>query len=137
VTDEATDAEKLPCSLSDDEVRQRGEELARRIRAREELDEARRENQKDYRDRLAELDLEIATLAREVRDRTAYREVGVVMHRNLATRTVEWVRRDTGEVVRQRPMTDDELQGQLWELERRQDGVKVPSAAESEDQGDA
>jgi hypothetical protein len=105
--------ESLPCALSPEEVRQRGEAVARLLKERDDLDFETKQYAKQRREELGELELAIARLAIQIRERQEYRPVEVACLRNPSDATVVWVRKDTGEVVRQRPMTEEEKQERL------------------------
>jgi hypothetical protein len=105
--------ESLPCALSPEEVRQRGEAVARLLKERDDLDFETKQYAKERREEIGELELQIARVAIQIRERQEYRPVEVVCLRNPGEATVVWVRRDTGEVIRQRPMTEEEKQERL------------------------
>ena len=136
--------EKLPCLLSEDELRQRGEELARMVGERDDLEAERAAASKEAKDTIGRLELRLAQLASEVRARTVYRDVTVHAVANFQTKALEWIRLDTGEVVRQRPLSFEELQLGFDFGERPGDeaasrpekAVRVASMAELEDEPD-
>lgn len=109
---------RLSCQLNDSEVRERaseGAELMQEIDVAEELEAERR---RAFKDTTEAKKRKLRDLLRAVRERAELRPVEVEEIPSLHRSTVEVMRRDTGEVVYSRPMTDVELrtaaQAQLW-----------------------
>ena len=86
----------LPCALSDDELRVRGEELGKLVdqRLKEEVDA---------------LGDKIVKAATVIRTKKEDRPVEVVERPNLAKRMIEHYRCDLHELVSSRPMTPSEV----------------------------
>ncbi|MFZ2804290.1 MAG: hypothetical protein WA001_03630 [Patescibacteria group bacterium] len=114
--------EWLPRSLTDEDVRARGDDLARVLGEidREEADKAAAA--KAAAGRIKRLASESNTLAREIRERKTWLEVEVESSRNLEAGTIDTVRTDTGEVIRARPMTPEERQVSIDDHPRRKRG---------------
>lgn len=124
--------EKLPCSLTLDEVRRKGEELAlARKKFVETADEAKNVAA-DFKAKLKELDKAIDELAEQVRSKREMRDVEVIERRDTVNAMVETVRCDTGEVVRSRAMTLNERQVHLFDVNaERDDDEDVSDEAEA------
>ena len=108
--------EKLPVELNDDEVRLKGEELARKRKAWEAKKLERKEVVANFKSQLDELDDAIRDLAEQVKSRREQRDVEVIERRNYQQGLVETYRADSGEVVRSRAMTAGERQVSLLGL---------------------
>lgn len=113
-----TNTMRLPCRLTEEEVRERGERLARELNGKVLLEEKRKEVAAELKRAIDALDAELLDLARAIRDRTEEREVEVETTRDLHRRVLETIRRDTGEVVSARPLGPDELQLNLVPMDR-------------------
>ena len=119
--------EMLRCALTDEEVATRADRCARVVKERDEAETTRKNVNKAMKKAIDDLDLEIRALAYEVRDRAAYREVNCLDRENHEAGTMETVRLDTGEVVRDRPLTAAERQLSILPPEepvRRKRGMK-------------
>lgn len=113
----------LPVALTDEELRARGAELARKVQLAEELTEARKDAAKAAADEIKEVAAEVASLSTVVTSRREYRDVEVDVRKNLEARTMDTFRIDTGELVHSRGLTTAELQENLF-------SVKVTEVAE-------
>lgn len=106
---------ELPCALTDEEVQTRGRMLGETVGQIEDLQSARTEAMKDFKDRLAGLADFQKKLARIIRTRVEDRMIlcSVVFHTpEQGSKTI--ARLDTGEFVRQEPMTAGECQLNLY-----------------------
>jgi len=106
--------EVLSCVLTDEEIRERGEEAARNQAERDRVEALRQSTQKEAKGAVEALEGEIRRLLGEVRAKSTSREVEVVDQRNEFEHMIETVRTDTGETVRRRAMTPDEMQTVLF-----------------------
>lgn len=104
---------KLPVQLSNDEIRLKGQDLSRKLQELEDVDEARKEAMRDYKDRIDALKGESRRLAHIVTEGKEPREVPCETVRNDDNGTIELVRLDTVEVIDSRPMTPEERQRPL------------------------
>ena len=111
---------ELPVKLTDEEVRLKGEKIARRLKDRENLEEERKAAAKAAKEEIGELDAEIIELRDEVRERREMRDVQVSDEKDWGRKIVRTLRLDTGEVVASRPMTPAELQQHLKLVEDEQ-----------------
>ena len=114
--------ERLPVTLTNDEVRVRGEELAglvAEINAAEDAKKLAAHEAKAAIDGLAEKASEVAE---EIRSRRVYRDVEVREDLDAKARVVSVIRLDTGEVVRERVATSSDLQAVFPRLAEVLDG---------------
>jgi len=102
------ETQALPVPLTEDEIRHRGQELARRIQSRAEEAERQAEEKRRMRAQLEEMDAGIARLSEVVRTGVEHRSVEVV--EQLVGTRVERIRTDTGEILSTRAATDEERQ---------------------------
>ncbi len=100
----------LPVELTDDELLQRGDELARAIQAVREEERHQKAQREAMKDALASLQGDCARLAQVVRERAEPRSVGCRIVHDYAANAVQLVREDTGEVIESRAMSDHERQ---------------------------
>jgi hypothetical protein len=124
---------ELYCNLTDDEVQSRGLMLVEAITERDQVDAARREAAKQYRDKLVGLDERQRKLGRVIRERAESRMVQcVVQFHTPVEATKRIVRLDTGEVVREEAMTQGECQlnmfASIGELERLMETEAAPES---------
>lgn len=108
-----TRRELLPVQLTDDEVRERGRELAQRIQARAAEAAEQKRLKEAMKEALMRLDEQIADLSHRVKSGIEERFVDV--QDRLVDGRVETIRMDTGEVLRTRTATDAERQIGLFE----------------------
>lgn len=106
--------ESLSCTLTPDEIRERGERAATIQHERDVLESRRQASNKALKLEIDDADMDIRRLLGEVRTRCTDRLVEVIDRRNDDELTIETVRIDTGEVARSRPMTANERQVKLF-----------------------
>jgi hypothetical protein len=105
--------EELPVVLTREELLSRGESLAHQDAAWAKLDAERKRAVDDFKAGLLKIESETARLALIVREKAEPRQVWVVEQRDFTENRVDFVREDTGEVVRTRVMTESERQMEL------------------------
>jgi hypothetical protein len=106
-------ADKLPCTISTEDLPARSSELAKVIHARDHLLEQKRETNANFRSRVKFYDERLKELADAVEGGTELRNVDCVERFNSRTNTVELVRLDTGEVYDSRAATAEDRQEDL------------------------
>jgi len=112
-----TEVRKLPCPLTDGELLAKGDALATTLRAIEEEIETQEETKAAMKERLAGLKADVGKLRQEIQERREWRDVHVdIVIKNRLEAIVSEVRKDTGEVLRDRFMDDDERQQRLPEV---------------------
>ncbi len=117
--------ELLSCDLTPDEVRERGEEAARKAQERDTIEAERQSSQKSYKGRVESLEGQVRHLLSEVRSKSTRREIEVISEARHDAGMMETIRTDTGEIVRSRPLTANERQTSLFPAERAKKGEDV------------
>lgn len=106
---------ELPCALSDDEVRSRGDYLVELIARMDAVNEERSTVAKRYKDQLSGLAETQRKVAAAIRTRCETRMVRCWVTYHAPCEGVKrTTRMDTGEVVSEEPMTDAEKQLNLF-----------------------
>jgi len=100
----------LECALTQQERAVSAGQLAETLQRLEALDDNRKEAMADFNARKKTLTKELRSLTRHVKDGVAIRSVMCELKLNFTRLIAVLVRTDTGEVVYERPMTDDEKQ---------------------------
>lgn len=106
--------ETLPVKLTESEVAVRADELAEKVKALSDEREGAKATASAAKERIAEIETEVRELAYTVRNKTENRHVECREIRNEERRTMDIVRVDTGETVRYRAMTMNELTRPLF-----------------------
>lgn len=105
----------LPCKLREDEVREAGKTLAESLRRRDEIEEGRTAINKKMKAEIAEVEGTIASTQDKVASETEYRhvecEVRYFFGRGRGEK--DFIRTDTGELVRTENVTDEDRQTKL------------------------
>lgn len=127
----------LPVELTKDEIRLRGEELARKHAEWDEVESARKAADKEAKGKLERIEAESKELANNIRTGREYRDIEVREVKNTDTLTMDLVRVDTGEVVESRPLRADELQVGLFDLNQRREKGKKRGGGEGGGIGEA
>jgi hypothetical protein len=104
-----TRVERITVGLTDAERNLRAREIPELLAQVAEIEFARKEAAKESAAQVKELEARIEALGRAVRTGVEDQDLTVSERPNRDVFTVSIVREDTGEVVRERPMTDDEL----------------------------
>jgi hypothetical protein len=125
---------ELPCKLSDDELRQRGDALATLQGELETIAEVRKASNASLNARAKATTAQMERLGKQVRERQELRSVEVretlIAEMGQATTT----RVDTGEEVGHRAMTEDEKQGSLFLMPDREKAVGDSEVVADSDQ---
>jgi len=102
--------------LTKDEVRMRGESLARKHAEWDAVESARKAAMTHAKSEEEKLEAEMKLLAEAIRTGKEYRDVEVREMRNDMALSMDTVRQDTGEVIEQRPLGPEELQAKLFDV---------------------
>lgn len=102
--------EMLPCVLTTEERAARAQELATHVRKLDEEETAAKSAASAARDTIKEMEAELRRLARIVREGREEREVEIRSYRDLDEKLFLTIRLDTGERIRQRALSMEELQ---------------------------
>lgn len=103
----------LPCKLSDDELRQRGDALAETVQELAAEESRQTDVKAQMKARLTELEAKQTRFAITISRKEEYRDVSCDLFADPTRGIVDVVRRDVGEVVETRPISDDERQRAL------------------------
>jgi hypothetical protein len=91
-------------------MRDRADKLGHVVQQRDAFEESMKAEAKTQRETLKGLDRELRKLSSVIRERAEWREVKCERRVNYTTGVVTDVRLDSGEVIEERAMTDDERQ---------------------------
>lgn len=108
-----TETRELPVKLTQDELRERGDALAATIQNENTEERRQADQKKQMKARLTELQARRTQLAITISRREEERDVTVDVWHDYDALKVETVRRDTGECIHKREMTQEELQRPL------------------------
>lgn len=108
-----SETRSLPVKLTELELRERGDSLATVIQDLNTEERRQVDVKAQMKARLAELDARKTQLAITISRREEERAVTVDTYHDYERLKVEAVRRDTGETIHRREMTQDELQQPL------------------------
>ena len=125
---------ELLCELTDEEVQMRGLQLASAFVERDKVDAAKRDAARSFGKQLEGIDERMRRLSDAIAERREYRFVrcAVIFH-SPANGTKRIVRADTGEIVREEPMTMAECQQFLFtdaQVDAESDAAAVTEIAE-------
>lgn len=119
----------LICELTDDEIRDRAFQAGQVDQELEALADRFEVAKKDHKAEVGVREELRKTLLREIRTKQTTRPVECEIERVYAPAfVVRTVRTDTGELVHERRMTDDERQEKLYELRGRDVVAEGPAA---------
>lgn len=108
--------ERLPCDLTPDEVRHRGEQLAEVESDLELLELDRKDAMDGFKTSKKESERRRDELVEQIRGRSESRDVRVKDQLDSNQQEMVTVRLDTGEEVRRRPLTDHERQRGFFDV---------------------
>lgn len=108
-----SETRSLPVKLTEDELRERGDSLAAVIQDINAEENRQVDMKTQMKARITELDAKQTQLAITISRREEYRDVTVDVYHDFDKLKVETVRRDTGECIHRREMTQEELQRPL------------------------
>lgn len=124
----------LPHALTELEIAERSDKLAHLWAKIEKLDDEKKEVVSQFKERRDEMEAAARQFAREIRERSADREVEVKEMADDKRFVIEWIRQDNLTVVESRPMTESEItrakQGKL--PFREPPPAKKPAEVEAE-----
>lgn len=100
----------LPVPLTQEQMRERADELVELHEKKREVEEASKASAKRYRDTKAALELELDAAVAQLRDGTEMRTIECRQDKDFARNTITITRLDTNEVVDERAMTGADRQ---------------------------
>lgn len=107
---------EIPFDLTDDEVREYSEQMARGVQDLEAMKEGKRAENKRRGDEIKTLQEDVNGLAGKVDSGVEMREVECEWVKCFANGTMQMTRLDTSEIIDTRPMDDNEKQRDLEEM---------------------
>lgn len=106
---------KLRCDLGHSELLQRGQELAEAQREAARVENEKRDAMKDFKEQLEEIYGRMRETGEAIREKSEFRLIACeVLFHTPAIGSKRTVRLDTGELLRDEPMTLDEQQLNLY-----------------------
>ncbi len=100
----------LKCKLTDEEIREASDCLARTLDELEMLEDEQQKIKSDFKARIEEKDAQTRVQKNLVRDKYAFRPVRCTLTLNYSTLRAITTRDDTGEVITDRAMNEEEKQ---------------------------
>ena len=107
--------EHLKCELTEAEIKQLGYDLARKYSEITDLEENKKAVSSDFKSQIDAATALASSMSRKIQNGYEFRDVECEIRRDYARKIIEWVRLDTGEIFKDRIMTADELQEDLFE----------------------
>lgn len=107
--------EHLKCELSESEVKQMGSDLAQKVSEIKNLENQKKAATAQFKSQIDKLAAEVSLIANMIQNGYEFRVVDCEIIRNFKDKIVQWKRMDTGEIFKDRSMTQDELQADLFE----------------------
>jgi endo-1,4-beta-mannosidase len=109
---------ELACDLTEEEVQYRAQQLGAAVVEQDEVTSRKREAMKSFNEELEEIAQRMRLLSRSIRTKSERRLVRCTVAFHTPTQASKrTVRLDTGELVRDEPMSLDECQQHLFEPE--------------------
>ena len=122
---ERMETRSLPCRLTDVEILERATHMSELVRELASAEDAKKEAASAAKAQIDKLDGELGAVAREVREKQAYRTVEVRREKDFSRNCEEVIRLDTEEVIETRILDPGERQVELLSLsggKRAEDG---------------
>lgn len=129
--------EYLKCVLTEQEIKESGAQLAKSYSDMSELEDAKKSIVSDFKARIDKMAADISGFARKIQNGYEFRNVECEEVRDYDEKFVEVIRLDTGETLRTRVMTADELQTRLFKSKKEDPGPYVLEPEEAETGEDA
>ena len=104
---------KLPCSLTDEDILDRGRQLANANHDKAQIEDEKADANRDFTKSINSIAGRITELTNAIRDRVETRDVECYIENDHSRLKRALVRRDTGETVEEYEMTEAERQGSL------------------------
>jgi len=106
--------EFLKCILTEGEKREIAQNLAVAVMSRDEAEGGLKSAQTQFKSKIALHEAELISLAEKLRSGFEMRNIECEISGDYKLGTVTIIRLDTGEIIRERPMTKDERQNKLF-----------------------
>ena len=102
--------ENLKCMLTEEEIKQSGEAMARLIQDKARLEDDRKSAMASFTAKIAAADASIIDHSNKVRDKYEYRDIDCIKRQNFTTGTLKMIRSDTKAIYEDRKMNVREKQ---------------------------
>ena len=109
--------EYLKCELTEEEIKELGAGLARKYSEITDLEDQKKALASDFKSQIDSATALASTMARKIQNGYEFRNVDCEIRKDYIDTTVRLIRLDTGEIVKERPMEPNELQGKLFNQE--------------------
>lgn len=106
--------EHLKCILTEKEIKESGANLARFHSEISDLENQKKSVVSDFKSKIEKATAEADIEARKIQNGYEYRSVECEVQKIFDEKVVQVVRTDTGEIIKQRAMTPDELQEKMF-----------------------
>jgi len=123
--------EYLKCQLTEKEKTELSAKIAKAISDRASAEAKLKEVSASIKAQIAQLDAEISEKALQINNGYEYRNVECRMDKDYRLGSVTITRLDTGEVIRERPMTAEERQMELPGNKKEKQAKTKPSTKEA------
>ncbi len=127
MSEEVLIKEYLKCQLTEKEKTELSAKIAKAISDRASAEAKLKEVSASIKAQIAQLDAEISEKALQINNGYEYRNVECRMDKDYRLGSVTITRLDTGEVIRERPMTAEERQMELPGNKREKQAKTKPS----------
>ena len=131
MSEEALIKEYLKCQLTEKEKTELSAKIAKAISDRASAEAKLKEVSASIKAQIAQLDAEISEKALQINNGYEYRNVECRMDKDYRLGSVSITRLDTGEVIRERPMTAEERQMELPGNKKEKSAKTKPSTKEA------
>ncbi len=106
--------EYLKCILTEPEIKESGAQLARTYSEITDLEDQKKSLVSDFKAKIDGATASASILARKIQNGYEFRNIECEEWWDYECKVLEVMRLDTGEVIKSRPMTTDELQKKLF-----------------------
>jgi hypothetical protein len=131
MSEEVLIKEYLKCQLTEKEKTELSAKIAKAISDRASAEAKLKEVSASIKAQIAQLDAEISEKALQINNGYEYRNVECRMDKDYRLGSVSITRIDTGEVIRERPMTAEERQMELPGNKKEKQAKTKPSTKEA------
>jgi uncharacterized FlaG/YvyC family protein len=131
MSEEVLIKEYLKCQLTEKEKTELSAKIAKAISDRASAEAKLKEVSASIKAQIAQLDAEISEKALQINNGYEYRNVECRMDKDYRLGSVTITRLDTGEVIRERPMTAEERQMELPGNKKEKQAKTKPSTKEA------
>lgn len=118
----------LECGLTDADVREKTAQVVAKIREHSELEDAKKSTASAYKSQIDDLKASIKHMSGVIERKREMRSIECRWMRDEGRKLMVLVRRDTDETIATRPMTDSELQTELFDAPKAEEAAPAEAA---------